>query len=84
MQNLQKKYVKPFAICRIVRSPDFAYSAYVCTPDFADDGDRESVTVTVTVEFELRLQVSLTGRAASPGQVAQPASDESLAGSLAG
>ncbi len=38
MQNMQKKYVKPFAICRIVTSPDFAswYLSYVCTPHFAD------------------------------------------------
>ena len=33
---MQKKYVKPFAICRIVICSDFAYSAYVCTPHFAD------------------------------------------------
>jgi hypothetical protein len=32
-----KKYVKPFAICGIVTCSDFAYSAYVCTPHFADD-----------------------------------------------
>jgi hypothetical protein len=38
MQNMQKKYVKPFAICRIVTSPDFAYLSYVCTPHFADVG----------------------------------------------
>ncbi len=31
-----KKYVKPFAVCRIVQGSDFAYSAYVCTPHFAD------------------------------------------------
>ncbi len=36
MQNMQKKYVKPFAICRIAVYSDFAYSAYVCTPHFAD------------------------------------------------
>jgi hypothetical protein len=33
-----KKYVKPFAVCRIVQGSDFAYSAYVCTPHFADGG----------------------------------------------
>ncbi len=38
MQNMQKEYVKPFTICRIVTSPDFAYFAYVCTPHFAHDG----------------------------------------------
>jgi hypothetical protein len=39
MQNTQKKYVKPFAVCRIVQGSDFAYSAYVCTPHFADVGE---------------------------------------------
>ncbi len=34
----KKKYVKPFAICRTVTSPDFAYLSYVCTPHFADEG----------------------------------------------
>jgi hypothetical protein len=29
--------VKPFAICRIVTSPYFAYSAYVWTTHFADE-----------------------------------------------
>ena len=33
---MQKKYVKPFAVCRIVQGSDFAYFAYVCTPHFAD------------------------------------------------
>ena len=35
-----KKYVKPFAICRIVTCSDFSYSAYAYTPHFADGSAR--------------------------------------------
>jgi hypothetical protein len=47
---MQNKYVKPFAICRIVTCSDFGYSEYVWTPHFADD-------IQITVKLEVQKYV---------------------------
>ena len=36
MQNMQNNMQGPKPICRIVTRLYFAYSAYICTPHFAD------------------------------------------------
>jgi hypothetical protein len=52
-----KKYVKPFAVCRIVTGSDFAYSAYVCTPHFADvSASAMMLQLQVASDLEVRIQ----------------------------
>ncbi len=59
------KYAKLFAICRTVTSPDFAYSAYVCTPDFADEVMSNLKISTLNLKLAVVVTVDV-GTATSP------------------
>jgi hypothetical protein len=69
---MQKHKKAPFAICRIVTGSDFVYSAYVCTPHFADGAANHRIRSAAAAAQPAQRTATVT--CAGPAELGRPSS----------